>query len=115
MDGGAWQAAVHRVTEELEMTEVTENAHIYVYFYLSIHLYIPESLCCTPEANIILLINYSSKKESSGGSQRIQSNTAGYEPHNPGPWERFRVSENIVFKVKSTRHLHAVVVDVSEV
>ena len=32
-----------------------------------------------------------------------------------GPWERFRVSENIVFKVKSTRHLHAVVVDVSEV
>ena len=32
-----------------------------------------------------------------------------------GPWEQFRVFENIVFKVKSTRPLHPVVVDFSEV
>ena len=82
MDRGAWWATVHRVTKELEMTEVTENARIYIYIYLSIYIYIyiPESLCCTPEANIILLINYSSKKESASGSQRIQRNTATSQP-----------------------------------
>ena len=40
MDRGAWWATVHRVTKELEMTEVTENARIYIYIYLSIYIYI---------------------------------------------------------------------------
>lgn len=71
------------------MTEVTANAHIYVYICLSIHLYIPESLCCTPEANILLLINYSSKKEKPVVPRESEATQPVINPDgSAGPWER---------------------------
>ena len=34
MDRGTWRAIVHGVTKELDMTEVTEHMHTYIYSYL---------------------------------------------------------------------------------
>ena len=47
MDRGAWQATMHGIEKEFEMTEL-----------LSTCMCITDSLCCTPETNTTLWINY---------------------------------------------------------
>ena len=39
-----------------------EKEYIYIYIYIYIYTYITESLCCRPETNTTLYVNYTSIK-----------------------------------------------------
>ena len=63
--------------------------YIYTYTYTHIHTYICESLCCNPETNTTLQINYYFnknnflKKNQLGSTKRLVQNSPGTNPIPP--------------------------------
>ena len=64
---------------------------VYIYIYIYIYIYVSESLCCTPETNTTLYINYTSIKKwlregfPGGAVVKNPPATAGDSGLSPGP------------------------------